>query len=72
MFVVIDALDEYQIGKVSARIALVKDLETLGINLLVTSRNTIPLTEGSFRSLKILSSKDDIHSEPLANWNAQP
>lgn len=62
VFLVIDALDEYQIGNVSASIALVQDLETLDISLLITSRTVIPFSEDSYYILEIRASEHDVHA----------
>lgn len=40
-YIIIDALDEYHVGDVIAQTELIRELETLNFNLLVTSRTPL-------------------------------
>lgn len=60
VFIVVDALDEYQVGNLSAETAIVEHLESFGASRLVTSRNGVPFTAGSYLECRITASEEDV------------
>jgi hypothetical protein len=61
-FIVIDALDEFSIAYPHLSVNLVRDLETLGARVLITSRSAIPFTSGCYEECPISASDEDIQS----------
>lgn len=55
-------MDEYRLGDVSAPKELIRQLESLGARLLVTSRNDIPFTLGTYGALPIAASLRDVRA----------
>lgn len=64
-FIIVDALNEYCLPKVSKQKELVRELETLEhASLLITSRNQVPYytTSAGVASLTIRANQDDLRA----------
>ncbi|TFK96153.1 hypothetical protein BDV98DRAFT_597930 [Pterulicium gracile] len=63
-YIVVDALDEYNIGDVVAQTEFIRELETLNVKILVTSRSHVPFKQklGNFASCKISALPDNIRA----------
>lgn len=71
-FIVIDALDEFRVGDPNKQKTLVKELETLGASILITSRSPIPFTPRTFFSCEIRASRNDIRTFVTATIREGP
>lgn len=63
-YVVVDALDEYHTGDVVAQTELIREMETLNVNILVTSHSHVPFRYGvgNVASCNISATPDDIRA----------
>lgn len=61
-FIIVDALDEHHVDDPAAPAELTRELEALGVNVLITSRNPVPFTSGTFESVTISASPSDVQS----------
>ncbi|TFK97529.1 hypothetical protein BDV98DRAFT_257738 [Pterulicium gracile] len=60
VYVIIDALDEYRVSNAPAQQQLIRELETLNVSLLVTSRHPVVFTSEESMEIEIRASTDDV------------
>jgi ankyrin repeat protein len=62
IYVVVDALDEFDTEQPARCVELIREVEDLGASVLVTSRTHIPFTPGTFTQCEIRASSTDVET----------